>query len=84
MMAYVAFSFIGLALILCSVRLVLGPSSADRVAALDLMAIAFAGMISTYAVLANQPIYYDIVLILSLFAFFATVAVGRFLEGSER
>ena len=82
-MTYVPYLFIGLALILCTVRLVRGPSAADRVAALDLMAIAFAGMISTYAVLANQAIYYDIVLILSLFAFFATVAVGRFLEGTK-
>jgi len=79
-MVTIVYSLLGLSLMLCFIRLVRGPSVVDRVAALDLMAVIFSAVTAVYAVFANQPIYYDIVLVLSIFAFFGTVAVGRFLE----
>jgi len=82
-MMTLASSLLGLSLLLCFIRLVRGPSVVDRVAALDLMAVIFSAAVAVYAVSANQPIYYDFVLVLSIFAFFGTVAVGRFVERGD-
>lgn len=67
-------------LLLGFVRLVLGPSVADRVVALDFMtavAVAFAGV---WAIATANPVFLDVAMVLALITFVGTVAFARYLE----
>lgn len=71
---------LGMSFILALVRLMRGPSSADRVVALDLMSSLAIGSIATYVIAAEQPVYLDVAIALALLAFLGTVAFARYLE----
>lgn len=62
------------------VRVVNGPSLADRIVALDLVAYLAIGFLATFAVLADESTYIDAALVLALLAFLGTVAVARYIE----
>lgn len=62
------------------VRLVTGPSLADRVVALDVLAYIAVGVIAAYAVGTGTPALLDAALVLALVAFLGTVAFARFVE----
>jgi multicomponent Na+:H+ antiporter subunit F len=61
-------------------RLVRGPSLADRVVALDSMAIIFVAVIAVYSIKQNQPVFLDAGILLAIIAFLGTVAFSRYLE----
>ncbi|WP_371807957.1 monovalent cation/H+ antiporter complex subunit F [Aquisalimonas sp. 2447] len=69
-----------LALALTGVRLVLGPSLADRVVALELIALIAVAIMVVYAIQVGRPAFMDVALVLALTAFMATVGFARFLE----
>jgi multicomponent Na+:H+ antiporter subunit F len=62
------------------VRVLRGPSLADRVVALDLVAYLAMGFLMTYAILVGESTYIDAALVLGLLAFLGTVAVARYIE----
>lgn len=61
-------------------RVLKGPSLADRVVALDLVAYLAMGFLTAYAILVGEENYIDAALVLGLLAFLGTVAVGRYIE----
>lgn len=67
------------ALTLALVRLIRGPGLPDRVVALDLVAMIFAGLVAVYCIDSREPIYIDALLLLAGVFFFGTVAFARFL-----
>lgn len=66
-----------LCLALAIIRLVRGPTLADRIVALDLIGFITIGFMCTYTLLTNQTSFLDIALILALVAFLGTVAFAR-------
>lgn len=78
----VAMTLLSLAVILAFIRLVRGPSVADRIVALDLMLTTGIGLIAAYAVLTNQPAVLDAAVILALISFLGTVAFASYIERS--
>jgi multicomponent Na+:H+ antiporter subunit F len=62
------------------VRLARGPSLADRVVALDVLAAVAIGFIATYVVGTGATALLDAALVLALVAFMATVAFAQFVE----
>lgn len=68
------------ALFLALFRLVRGPSTPDRVVALDLMGTIAVGVIAAYSVLTGHPELLLAAAVLALLAFLATVAFARYLE----
>lgn len=80
----VAYGMIALALLLVFARLARGPSLADRVIALDLMAVLAVGLIAMVTLETNQPVFLDAAIVLALVAFLGTVAFGRYLERRAR
>ena len=58
--ATVIFGLLLLALMLASLRLVIGPSAADRVVALEVIASIMIGMLATYAVFYRVPQALDV------------------------
>jgi multicomponent Na+:H+ antiporter subunit F len=80
----VAYGMIALALLLVFARLARGPSLADRVIALDLLAVLAVGLIAMVTLETNQPVFLDAAIVLALDAYLGTVAFGRYLERRAR
>ena len=79
----IAFGAVTIAMFLALLRIVRGPTLADRVVALDLMATLAMGFILIYAVTTAQTILLDIAIVLALIAFLGTVAFAYFIEKRE-
>ena len=83
--AIVALVLVTLALLLAVVRIVRGPSLADRILGLDLMAtlvISYAGIL---AARSGVGFYADIAVAVCLVGFVSTLALTRYLlSGSDR
>jgi multicomponent Na+:H+ antiporter subunit F len=78
-----AFGAVTIAMFLALLRVVRGPTLADRVVALDLMATLAIGFIALYAVTSGQTIVFDLAIVLALIAFLSTVAFASFIEKRE-
>ena len=78
--ATVALALVGVAVLLAFVRLVRGPDVANRVVAVDLLSALVVGIAGAAAVLAGDPVYLDVALVLALIAFLGTVAFARYAE----
>lgn len=70
---------LGLALLVSLVRIVIGPTLADRVLALDLLTVVAMGFIGAVAVRTGLWLYLDIAIALALLGFLATVALARYI-----
>lgn len=77
----VAFALLLLAVALVIVRLIRGPTLADRILALDLIATLSIALIATFAVRTGFTLYLDIAIALGLLGFLSTVAFARYLLG---
>ncbi len=69
---------------LAFVRLAVGPRAADRIVALDLIAILIVAFLGAYAVFAKDTSFLDVAIAYALIAFLGTVALSRFLLRSRR
>ncbi len=61
-------------------RLARGPSIADRVVALDVIAAAIVAAAVTYALGTGLPVFVDVALTIALITFLGTVALARAIE----
>lgn len=77
---FVVLPIIAVAVVLAFLRLVRGPSIADRVIALDLLTTIGIGIIVAYAIATDQPAFLDVAIILALLGFLATVAFAYYIE----
>lgn len=77
---YLALAILSLSILAALFRVLRGPSLADRVVALDLVAFLAMGFLATYAILAQEDTFIDAALVLGLLAFLGTVAVARYIE----
>lgn len=74
----IALTLLGLALLLSMVRIIIGPTLADRVLALDLMTVVAMGFVGAIAIRTGLMLYLDIAIALALLGFLATVALARY------
>ena len=65
---------------LAFVRLILGPTIADRAVALDGMTIIAISLIVFIAYFTNRIIYLDVALVYGLISFVGIVAIARYME----
>ncbi|MCE7082675.1 monovalent cation/H+ antiporter complex subunit F [Streptomyces sp. ST2-7A] len=75
---------LGLSLIVAIVRIVLGPTDADRVIAVDFGFVVFVAAVALLAVRAEAPSMLDLVLVATLVGFLSTVALARRVERGAR
>lgn len=80
----VCFAMLCAGLLLAFVRLLRGPSIADRVVALDLIAVIAVGVILVYAVATSLPVLLDAAIVLALVGFAGTIAFARYIEARSR
>jgi multicomponent Na+:H+ antiporter subunit F len=69
---------IGLAL--CIIRLMRGPSIADRAVALDQIAVGVVAIVLLYSIRVNDPVYLDAAMVVALIGFLGTLAFARYIE----
>lgn len=66
-------------LLLALIRLMKGPTLADRVVALDLISFITIGFIALYTLYSGQKALLDIAITLGLVAFLGTIAFARYI-----
>jgi multicomponent Na+:H+ antiporter subunit F len=71
---------IGIAMILGFLRLIKGPTLADRVVALDTMSITVTAGLTLAALYFHRYIYVDVALVYAVLGFIGVIVVARYLE----
>lgn len=71
---------LSLGMILAFIRLVLGPSLADRVVAVDALATMAIGALVLVSIAAGSPVLLDIALAIALIVFLGTIALAMTIE----
>ena len=61
------------------VRLVIGPTSGDRILALDTMVINALGLVVVLGIHQGVKVYFEVALLIAMLGFVSTVALARFL-----
>ena len=79
-----AFGSLTVALVFSTIRLLRGPTLADRVVALDLISILLVAILALFALASGVATYMDAAVVLALVAFLGTVALARFMLRSGR
>lgn len=74
---YFAYAGLILSAMMALIRLILGPTLADRVIALDLVSFVTIGFIAVYTLDSQQQSLLDIAITLGLVAFLGTIAFAR-------
>ena len=80
----IALVLIGLSMVMAMIRLLRGPTLADRVVALDLLAFFAAGAISIIAVESGRPELMMVAIVVALLTFMGTAAFALYLERQGR
>lgn len=71
------------AIILCVVRIALGPTAADRVMAIDIFGILIIGICGLLALVTGRDMFLDIAIAWALQSFISTLALAKYLEGKS-
>ena len=69
-----------ISMLLSLIRLIIGPSLADRIIALEIMTFMIIGIVGIYSILSGQRAFLDVAVIISLISFLSTVAFAYYLE----
>jgi multicomponent Na+:H+ antiporter subunit F len=77
---FVVFPLLAGALVLAFVRLLRGPTLADRIVAFDLIAVASAGIIIVTAITTDQAVLLDAASIWAVIAFLSVIAFAWYIE----
>ncbi len=84
MIADIAIAIFLFAGVLAGIRLVTGPTLADRVISLDAALVALMGAIGTRVAETGDTLYIGILVVIAIVAFTATVVLSRFIETADR
>ena len=74
----IGFVALSLAQVMAMIRLIIGPSTGDRILALDTMVINAIGLIILLGIAQGTRIYFEVSLIIAMLGFVSTVAYSRF------
>jgi len=80
----ICFVLLGLAMIGAIVRVVVGPTLADRILGLDTITVLAVGIIALFAVRTGLTLYADIAIGVALVGFLSTAAFARYLLSRGR
>lgn len=71
---------LALGIILCAIRLMRGPSIADRAVALDQIAVETVAIVLLYSMRVDDSVYLDAATVVALIGFLGTLAFARYIE----
>lgn len=75
-----SFALVALSLLLGMIRLLRGPSVADRIIALDAVVLCAVGFLALLSFVWGSTLYLDLLLVISLLGFLTTVAFVNYLK----
>ncbi|WP_370400507.1 K+/H+ antiporter subunit F [Sulfitobacter sp. JB4-11] len=75
----IAFVLVAVAQVLSMLRLVIGPTTGDRILAIDTMTVNAIGLIVLLGIAQGSRIYFEVTLIIAMLGFISTVAYARFI-----
>jgi multicomponent K+:H+ antiporter subunit F len=78
-----AFACLGLALVLCTWRLVRGPEAPDRVLALDTLYVNVVALVVLLGMRLQTSLFFEAALLIALLGFAGTVALSRYLSRGD-
>ncbi len=76
--ANLAIAILAIALLLCLVRLLRGPSALDRILALDTLYVDTIALLVVVGVRFSEPAFFDPALVIALLGFVSTVALAGY------
>ncbi len=79
---YILLPLVTVAILFTFLRLLRGPSLADRVVALDVLTSFGIGVVAIYAIATEQPAFMDVAIVMALLVFLSTVGFAYFIERS--
>lgn len=79
----IVLGILGVALLLCFARLCLGPTLADRIVAMDLIALVTVGIIVAGAAGSGQRAFLDVAIMIALVGFLGTIAYAWYVEKEQ-
>ena len=71
---------LSLAVVICSLRLAIGPTLADRAVALDLIAVLLVGMLVLHGMAEEQPDSLRVAIVMALLNFLGTIAFAVYMR----
>jgi multicomponent Na+:H+ antiporter subunit F len=77
---YLSVLLLSTGIVLGIYRLVRGPTLADRVVALDLIATLATGAIAVYSIHTARAVVLDVAIVIALIAFVSTLALASYIE----
>jgi multicomponent Na+:H+ antiporter subunit F len=77
---YVLVILLGLLMLPMMVALWRGPTTGDRVLAMEIIGTLGVLILLVLSIIQERPIYLDVALLLTLFSFLGTLVVARYLE----
>lgn len=81
--SYFALTCVMLSMLLCALRLIVGPAAQDRVLALDMLWMCTMLIALMLGIIHGNQIYFEAALIIALLGFVSTVAMAKFLMRGE-
>ena len=72
--------FLTLSILVAIYRVIKGPSTADRVQALDYIGINLIAGIAIFSILLHTHAYFDLILLVGILSFVGTIAFARYVE----
>ncbi len=79
-MIYIILPLLSVSIVLTIWRLMVGPTFADRVVALDKLSVVAIGLLLAYGIGLEQTVYIDIALLVAMLSFLTTVGFGYYIE----
>lgn len=79
----IAAVFIGLALLLALIRMLIGPTPADRVISADTLSVSTTAALTGVAAFFHSEFFLDVALVYAAVAFIGVIAVSRVIEGGD-
>lgn len=69
----------GMALLVCLVRLIKGPTTADRVVSFDASGAVVMSIVGVMSVIFNSVSYLDSIMLIAIISFVSSVSISRFI-----
>ena len=73
-------TIIGIGIVLCFLRMLMGPTAADRAVALDTVTTVTLAFLVVLGYVFKRYVYLDVSLVYAVLMFVGSVAIARFLE----
>lgn len=71
---------IGIGIIFCIIRIIKGPTAADRAIAMDTATTVTVALLVLLGFIFERYVYLDVSLVYSIISFVGLIVIGRFLE----